>query len=102
MIELTITDENRKKQFLEIFGTDTLPIKHYLPMTITVRETKEERDAYFLDLEKITKEQRDKLENYLSNKSGMNKEEVKNELDSIGFPILAEGTVVGIPLAFFI
>lgn len=103
MAELFINEGNENKaDFIKIFGTDTLPIKSIIPSEITILLSKEKVSVYFLDFKKITPEQKQKLYNYLSEKHGVSKKIIEQDLSTKGFPILAKNTIASIPLSFFL
>ena len=88
--EVTIYDKERKKNFLEVFGTDTVKVKSPIPEWI-IRPNGEEALAYFLDLDLITKKERKKLIKQISEKFNQDIDFVRKNLDKMGLPILKEG-----------
>jgi len=87
--EVTIYDEERKKEFIKVFGTDTVKVKSPIPTWI-IRPNGEKALAYFLDLELITKEEREKLIKHISEKFNQDIAFVRENLDKMGLPILKE------------
>lgn len=87
--EVTINDEERKKNFIEIFGTNSVKVKSPIPKTI-IRPNGEEALAYFLDLDLITEEEREKLINNIVKRFNQPIEFVRENLDKMGVPILKE------------
>jgi len=87
--EVAIYDKERKKDFMKVFGTDIISIKSPIPIRIKI-PSGEEKLAYFLDLDSITNEQRERLIQQISERFNQPIESVKENLDSIGVPILKE------------
>lgn len=87
--EVTIYDEERKKNFIKVFGTNTIKVKSPIPTTIIIPNG-EETLAYFLDLDLITKEEREKLIENISERFNQSIDFVRENLDKMGVPILKE------------
>lgn len=87
--EVTIYDEERKKNFIEVFGTNTFKVKSPIPQRI-IRPDETEGLAYFLDLDLITKEEREKLIKNISERFNQSIDFVRENLDKMGVPILKE------------
>lgn len=87
--EVTIYDKKRKKDFIKVFGTNTVKVKSPVP-TLILRPNDEEAYAYFLDLDLITKKEREKLIKHLSEKFNQPIDFVRANLDKMGLPILKE------------
>ena len=87
--EVTIYDEERKKNFIKVFGTNTIKVKSPIPIRI-IRPNGEETLAYFLDLDLITKEEREKLIENISERFNQSIDFVRENLDKMGLPILEE------------
>ena len=87
--EVTIYDEKRKKDFIKVFGTDTVKVKSPVPTRI-IKPDGEEALAYFLDLALITKKERKKLIKHISEKFNQSIDFVEKNLDKMGLPILKE------------
>lgn len=86
--EITIRNNTEKaKEFMEVLGTLTVNVKSPIPEYISTPHH-EKVLAYFLDLDLITKEQRDNLIKYLSEKFNQSIDFVKENLDKFGVPIL--------------
>ncbi len=87
--EVMIHDEERKKNFIEVFGTNTVKVKSPIPQWIT-KPNGETVQAYFLDLDLISKEERKRLVKNLSERFNQPIEFVEKDLEKIGVPILKE------------
>lgn len=88
--EVTIYDKERKKDFIKTLGTNTVKIKSPVPTWI-IKPNGEKAEAYFLDLDLITKKEREKIIKHLSKKFNQSIDSVREDLDKIGVPILKEG-----------
>lgn len=87
--EVMINDEERKKNFMKVFGTNIVKVKSPVPKRI-LKPDGVEADAYFLDLILITAGQRENLIQDLSERFQQPIEFVRKNLDKIGVPILAD------------
>ena len=87
--EVTIYDEERKKDFIKVFGTNTVKIKSPVPTWI-IKPNGEKAEAYFLDLDLITKKEREKCIKHISEKFNQSIDFVRENLDKMGVPILRE------------
>lgn len=88
--EVVINDSERKKNFMEVFGTNYVKIKSPIPQWITIRNG-ETTLAYFLDLDLITEEERERLiKNIHKRFPNEPIEFIRVNLDKIGVPILKE------------
>ena len=86
--EITIRNNTEKaKEFMKVFGTLTVNVKLPIPEYI-LTPNNEKVLAYFLDLDLITKEQRDNLIKHLSEKFNHPIDFAKENLDKFGVPIL--------------
>jgi len=86
--EITIKENTEKgKAFIEVLGTLTVKVKSPIPEYISTPHH-EKVLAYFLDLELLTKEQKERLIAYLSEKFDQSIDFVKENLDIFGVPIL--------------
>lgn len=87
--EVTINDEERKKNFIEVFGTNSVKVKSPFAELI-IRPNGEEALAYFLDLTLITEEERERLINNIVKRFNQSVDFVRENLDKMGVPILKE------------
>jgi len=87
--EVIISDEERKKDFIKVFGTNIIKVKSPVPTGI-LKPNGEKASAYFLDLDLITKKEREKLIKHLSEKFNQSIDFVRENLDKMGLPILQE------------
>lgn len=99
MVDLIIKDEKRKALFLEIFETDIIPVKQAIPVKVNIIAFNKLRKVYFLAFEMLNKKQQENLLNYIAEKNKTSKEEVREEINEIGFPIIAKGTAIKIELS---
>ncbi|HEC92902.1 MAG TPA: hypothetical protein ENI51_07940 [Candidatus Atribacteria bacterium] len=90
--KVVIKDKERKKEFLKVFGTDTINIISPIPQIIKVNGKLEK--AYFLDLNLISKKQKENLISHLSEKFSLDYDYVRDNLDKIGVPILDKDCIV--------
>lgn len=89
----TIKDESRKREWIDILGTDTIPIKSPIPTWASLPD-RDDALIYELDLTTLTSEQRGRLVNHIARKFDFSPEEVENRLADEGVPILADDVVV--------
>ena len=88
----TIHDEVRLALWSEVFPGGVVPIQ--VPVTVKVNVPDHENvDAYMLDLDAISDEQREGVITVIAKTFNIPAEEVRNEIDQ-GVPILAEGVSV--------
>jgi len=87
--EVAIYDKERKKDFMKVFGIDIISVKSPIPTRIKI-PSREEKLAYFLDLTSITEDQRTHLITHISESFNLPIDSVKEDLDTIGVPILKE------------
>lgn len=87
--EVAIFDEERKKNFIEVFGTNTVKVKSPVPTWI-IRPNGEKALAYSLDLDLITKKEREKLMKNICERFNQSIDFVRENLDKMGVPILKE------------
>lgn len=91
--EIIVHDKERKANFIEIFGSNTVKIESPFPKKI-VKPNGEEALAYFLDLKSITEEQRKRLIENINKRFNQPIEFVSHLVDSMGVPILSEHTTI--------
>lgn len=87
--EITVYDSERKANFIEVFGTNTVKVVSPFPKMI-IRPNGTKAIAYFLDLKAITDKQRERLIKNLSERFKQSIEFVRENLEEMGVPILAE------------
>ena len=87
--EVIISDEERKKDFIKVFGTNIIKVKSPVPTWI-LKPNSEKASVYFLDLDLITKEEREKLIKNISERFNQSIDFVRENLDKMGVPILKE------------
>lgn len=92
----TIHDPARKKEFLEIFGSDQVYLRSFIPNTIKVEGVQDPQTAYFLDLDLLSSEQLEKLIKHLAQKFNLSIDFVRNNIQEIGVPVLAQEVSVEI------
>lgn len=89
----TITNPARAAEWQAVFGTTTVNIKSPLPEWADL-PGKGRSIVYFLDLDLITLEQRQRLVEHISQKFNLSAAEVEADLDAHGMPILDEDCLV--------
>jgi len=87
-----IYDGPRRAKWISIFPDAVVPIKSILTCRVNVPGHRSV-DAYMLDLDAISDEQREAVAKLLAESFGILLDEVRVELDQ-GVPILADGVVV--------
>jgi hypothetical protein len=96
-----ITSNPRASFFLEVFERlHDIPIKGWLPVLAQLPGPGE-RLVYVMDLDRLTPDERARLVQNLARSFGDTTDIVAKELDANGVSILAEGTIVAIPLRLF-
>lgn len=89
----TIHDEPRREVWSVIFPGGMVPIKSILTCKVNV-PGHQNADAYMLDLDAISDEQKEMICDLISMLFNIPIDEVRNEI-SQGVPVLAEGVSVG-------
>ena len=87
-----IIDEKTERydEFMKVFGTNIVKIKS--PVShLMILPNKQVSEVYFLDLDLLTKEQKESLITHLSKKFNQTREFTETNLNKIGVPILREG-----------
>lgn len=90
----------RVRMVEEVFDCNRVPVKETLPVPSLVSlpgildARPVTRSCYWLDLDVVTDEQRERLFQYAMRTFGMSRKLCEQEWD-LGFPILAEETVFG-------
>lgn len=89
MKKVKVHNKQRAGEWIKVLGTDEVPIQS---MVLHRVETPiGEKDAYMMDVEKLTKEQREALIKHLAEKFNLDKEEVRRDVFTKGVPVLYEG-----------
>ncbi len=86
---VTITDPERAREFQEVLGTTTVPVKSLQPY-LGSAPGQEGKIFYILDPGQLTDDQYLKLVRHLSKKFGLHPNQVREEMGKYGVPILAE------------
>ena len=89
-----VVDEGRREFWMDIFGTDTLPVVGVVPQWATVPSREGPQLVYMLDLRAIDGEQRARLVGALAEKFRLPVGEVAGLLDVHGVPVLADDVVL--------
>jgi hypothetical protein len=92
-----IHNPERLKFWQAVLGGDRAPIKSILTISVHVPDDNggtRQADAYFLDLNAITTEQREKLIRSIAKRFVIPVDEVERAIDDQGVPILAEDVSV--------
>jgi hypothetical protein len=83
-----IHNEERKKQWIEVLGTNEVYLKSPFPYIAKV--CGKEQRVYLMDLDLLTKDQKDSLISHLAEKFDEDPEFVRNNIDELGVPVLAK------------
>ena len=93
---VTVIDDDRREEFLRVFGTTTVPVLSAFPVLAELPGYAEPVEVYELDLERVMVEQRERLVTHIAGKFGLRRSEVEADLDAVGMPILATGCVASL------
>lgn len=85
-------ETERGKEFVKVFGSDMVYVKSPIPKNILTPDKKEVL-AYLLDLNLLNKKQKKRLIKHLNKKFNQSIKSVKEDLNTIGVPILKKDTV---------
>ena len=86
-----IFQDHRQELYTPIFGGDTVPVKSIIPeMALLLNE---HHLVYYLDIDAITKQQKNQLILTLARKFDIPYNQLKREMDTDGCPIKAAGTI---------
>lgn len=85
-------DSPRLPLWMDIFGSDFVPVKSFVPTAIKVDGKTE--FAYLLDVGRLTGMQRRRLEQYVAGSRNLSPEEVGDLLCREGMPILSRDVSV--------
>lgn len=91
---VVVQDNSRRLTWLEILGSDSLPVRSYLPEWSEIDGFDEAQPVYFLDLDSLTGEQRERLARHLATRFGLPLVQVRVRLQEHGVPILARDCTV--------
>lgn len=89
-----VTNPERQVFWQDIFGTNELPIVSIVPQLANLPGFDKPQSVYMLDLKAITTEQRQMLIVAIARKFAIPTNEVSQELDNMGVPILASDLLV--------
>jgi len=78
METVKVHNEERAKRWIELLGTDELPIMSMI--LHRVKTPKGVSNAFMLDVEKLTKEQQDAMIKHLAKEFNLNEEEVRRDV----------------------
>lgn len=94
--DFTVTVDNPKRMddWVSMFDTVTVHVTSPIPVEAFLPGFDEPQLIYELDLGLITKQQRQKLVRYLSQKFNIPMAEIDRQIDSHGVPILAADCMV--------
>lgn len=92
LAEVTIHEPTRKELFLEIFGTNKVPVTSMMPGYTNLPGFSEPQLAYLLDMNFVTEEQRSKIIDHIAKRFELPREFVRTHLQKDGVPILASHT----------
>lgn len=91
----TVHNEDRKANWLTVYGTDTIPIKSPIPSRANLPGLPSAL-IYELDLSAISTDQRQRPVTHITKRFDLDPTEVETELDEEGVPILADDVTVTI------
>lgn len=91
-IQVTVTGE-RAELFQKVFGTNTVCVVSPLPQRVDLPGLGEQ-SVYMLDMNEVTPEQRERLKEELARRFCLLEDEVDEQLDVYGVPILADHCVM--------
>lgn len=98
----TVRDPGRRREWVAILGSDTMPLKSMLPTRVNLPGI-ENALVYELDLEALTDEQRRRMVDHIALKFDLTPEFVETRLEEEGVPILAQDvTVTGYNVGLFL
>lgn len=92
LLTATIVDPKRREIWIQIFPYASVPILSTIPIKVRVPDFGE-CDAYMLDLDVISDEQREGVVRIIARQLNIPVDEVRAELEK-GVPIIAEGVNV--------
>lgn len=91
METVKVHNKQRAEEWVKVLGTDEVPITSML--LHRVETPIGEKDAYMMDVEKLTKEQEEALINHLAEKFKLDKEEVRRDIFTKSVPVLYEDCI---------
>lgn len=94
MLTATIEEPKRRELWIQIFPYATVPILSIIPVKVSVPDFGE-CDAYMLDLDVISDEQREGVIRIIAKRFNIPIEEVRAEIDQ-GVPIIADDVKISI------
>jgi hypothetical protein len=95
-----ITDSKRSKFFEQILGEKRIPITSPNPR-FGKTWGGDLKSFYFLDMTKISDEQRQSFISHIAKTFNLVLEYVSDEIDIVGVPILNKDIIIMMPLSFF-
>lgn len=102
-IRVSVTNPpERVRQFVEVFGTNTVPVKGIIPVSANLPDFETPVPVYLLDLDKITPEQRARLVDQMVERFKEHPDEIREALNTEGMPIIAEGTTLITNILWFL
>lgn len=90
---VTITDPQRRAEWIDILGTDTVPVVSPIPHRASA-PGRPDSLFYRLDLTRVTPDQRARLVKHLAAKFGLLESAVERDMGDYQVPILADHTVL--------
>ena len=95
------TTGSRYQEWISVFVTNEIPLVSPLYDFIEITGRGGEA-VYMLDVKALTPEQRERLVKHLSAKFGVSEQEVNEQLDSIGCPILTDDIMTSSDMMWFL
>lgn len=93
---VSVSDPERAKFFQEVFGRTEVCVKSPVPTLAGLPGFDEPQPVFFLDLELITPEERERLIQHISQRWNIPSQEVAAQLDEHGVPILDQHCYVAV------
>lgn len=87
---VTVTESERKKEWIKLLGTNTLPVVSIIPSAANLPGFEKPKAVYKLDLEKLEDDEILKIQEHLSIKFKIDLKFVQSEFYKHGVPILAD------------
>ena len=78
---ITVHDEDRKKNFIKIFGGNRVPVKNFVPVMAHLPVVGKQ-PVYLLDLKHVTQEQKVKMADHISSLFSFSPADVLAEMES--------------------
>lgn len=91
---VVVHDKTRRLEWIQTLGSESLPVRSFAPEWAEIDGFEEAQPVYFLDLDSLTSEQRERLVRFLASKFGLPLVQVRVKIKDSGVPILARDCTV--------